>query len=662
MMDKFVVESLVLWAKEYGFDSFRFDIMGHMPKQLLLDSRAAVAAIDPDTYFYGEGWNFGEVASDRLFEQATQANLAGTEIGTFNDRPRDTTRDGALFQESVNLNNQDHIRLGLAGTLKNYVLVDNNGNAKPGSSYAQSSYGEDPADIINYVSKHDGRTLWDHLQLNLPDSMTLADRVRAQNIAATIPLLSQGIPFFQLGGDMLRSKSMDRNSYDAGDWFNAVDYDMNSNNWNVGLPLAGDNQDDWERISALIANAQTAPTANDIQFAHAVFKDMLMIRKASPLFALTTEADVIARVGFHNTGAGQTPGLIVMSIDDGTGVTDLDANNDAIVVVINGTSSAQSTTINTAAGFELHSVQMNSQDATVRTATFEQGSGNGTFMVPALTTAVFVKPQGDAQGDGLKVDPNEVAAPYGDTQIYVRGSLNEWGTDGELTYNGGGIYSYSTVLSAGDYEFKIADADWAVVNLGWDNVDIGSDSIAITGNDTGGNLMFSLTEQANYTFTIDANNLERPTLSLSVANMLINCNALPTVDGYPFSVAGDSGKLFVRGSHSGWGPDEQFALNHKGENRYQAVADFEGDFQFKLASDDGSWTTQLFAADATGALDTSPLQLDNGYSVTYGNSGTDNNQASLPAGKYSFMLTLNEENPAEGNNIGTLTIQQCSAD
>ena len=662
MMDKFVIDSLVLWADAYGFDSFRFDIMGQMPKQLLLDSRAAVQAIDPDTYFYGEGWNFGEVASDRLFEQATQNNLAGTEIGTFNDRPRDTTRDGALFQESVNLNNQDHIRLGLAGTLKNYVLQDNNGNAKPGSSFAQASYGEDPADIINYVSKHDGRTLWDQLQLGLPDGMTLANRVRAQNIAATIPLMSQGIPFFQLGGEMLRSKSMDRNSYDAGDWFNAVDYDMNSSNWNVGLPLAGDNQGDWERIGQLIANAETAPTASEIQFASAVFKEMLMIRKASPLFKLGTEAEVMARVGFHNTGSGQTPGLIVMSIDDGIGQPDLDSANDAIVVVINGTNNAQSQTINTASGFELHSVQMNSADATVRTAMFEQGTGNGTFTVPALTTAVFVKPQGESQGEGLKVNPNEVAPPYGDTPIYVRGLNGNWDPGYEMTYDGAGKYSYSMVLSAGDYEFKIASQDWSTVNLGWDNVDIAMDSVTITGNNTGDNMMFSLTEEANYTFTIDANNTERPTISITMANMLIDCAALPTMDGYPFSVAGDSGKLFVRGSHSEWGPDEQFALNYKGENRYQAVANFEGDFQFKLASDDGSWTTQLFAANDDGAINTAPLQLDNAYSITYGNSGTDNNQSSLPAGKYSFMLTLNEENPAEGNNVGTLMIQQCKAD
>lgn len=32
--------------------------------------------------------------------------------------------------------------------------------------------------------------------------------------------LSQGIPFFHAGDEMLRSKSIDRDSYNSGDWFN----------------------------------------------------------------------------------------------------------------------------------------------------------------------------------------------------------------------------------------------------------------------------------------------------------------------------------------------------------------------------------------------------------------------------------------------------------
>ena len=69
----------------------------------------------------------------------------------------------------------------------------------------------------------------------------MADRVRMQNLGNSLVMLSQGVPFFQAGDDMLRSKDMDRNSYNSGDWFNRLDFTYETNNWGVGLPPA-DNQ------------------------------------------------------------------------------------------------------------------------------------------------------------------------------------------------------------------------------------------------------------------------------------------------------------------------------------------------------------------------------------------------------------------------------------
>ena len=90
------------------------------------------------------------------------------------------------------------------------------------------------------------------------------------------------------------------------------------------------------------------------------------------------------------------------------------------------------------------------------------------------------------------------------------------------------------------------------------------------------------------------------------------------------------------------------------------MADFDGAMQFKIASDDDSWQTQLWAQanDSTG-INGSDLVLGSSYSLAYKNAGTDNNQATLAAGSYSFLLTLDEANPAEGNNVGSLIIQQC---
>ncbi|MCW3172263.1 pullulanase-type alpha-1,6-glucosidase [Shewanella subflava] len=593
MMDKFVTDSMVILAKEYGFDSFRFDVMGHMPKSSILAAREAVQAVDADNYFYGEGWNFGEVADNRLFEQAVQANMAGSEVGTFNDRIREAVRGGALFaseQKDDYLRDQDTLRLSMAGNLQNYVLKDFNGNSAKGSSFSWNSqptaYALDPADSINYVSKHDNETLWDILQYSNNETLSLASRVRVQNIAATIPLMSQGIPFLQMGGDMLRSKSMDRNSYDSGDWFNWVDFTKNTNNWNVGLPLKQDNAAKMAQIIKRSGNPNSAASMSEIEFASNVFNEFLSIRKASPLLRLTTEQDIIDRVGFHNIGKRQTQGVIVMSVDDGNGLADIDPMVDAMVVMVNGSASAQSHTVSTASGFSLHPTLSNSIDTTVQGASFYQGEGEGTFNVPAYTTAVFVKAQGDTQGMGLSANATAGApdvVPFGSTQVFVRGGMNGWGEVDAFTYVGAGEYRVAITLAAGDYEFKIASADWSTVDFGALSSDVAGvdEDVAEPLATKGANMVFSATADATYVFSFDASDKANPVLTV--------------YNEEPF--AGTS--VFVRGGMNGWG--EANELVYLGGSVYQTqISVNAGTHEFKVASAD--WSTVDYGS---GETDTS---------------------------------------------------------
>ena len=160
MAQKLMVDSVVLWAKEYKIDGFRFDLMGHHSKANMLAIRAALddLTVSKDgvdgksIYLYGEGWNFGEVANNALFEQATQGQLGGTGIGTFTDRLRDAVNGGSpvlgdTFQDQGFGNglgtdpngvgtipadqqlaelakDSDLVRLGLAGNLRSYTFPD----------------------------------------------------------------------------------------------------------------------------------------------------------------------------------------------------------------------------------------------------------------------------------------------------------------------------------------------------------------------------------------------------------------------------------------------------------------------------------------------------------------------------------------------------------
>ncbi|MEP4889236.1 MAG: alpha-1,6-glucosidase domain-containing protein [Aliiglaciecola sp.] len=623
MMEKLMKDSLTLWASEYKFDSFRFDIMSQASKDTMVDLFEAVKEVDEDTYFYGEGWT----REDRGYEQANQPNMAGTQIGTYNDRIREAVRQGNVFKreaDNASMSDQDRIKMSLAGTLTDYVLEDFNGVASTTSSIG--GYATDPADIINYVSKHDNETLWDQFQYTLPDDLTLTQRVRAQNVGATLPLMSQGIPFLQMGGDFLRSKSMDRNTYDAGDWFNYVDFTMQTNNWNVGLPLAQNNQDNWDTIHAYFTAPERAASMTEIEFASAIFDEMLSIRAESPLFRLTTAQQIIDRIGFHNIGRRQTNGLIVMSIDDGISDdpdmprADLDPMVDALVVVVNTSYEEQNHTVPTASGFELHSTQMASTDPVVRGAYFTGAEGEGTFTVPALTTAVFVKPQMGAQGGGLSAYATSGApdvVPYGSTTVFVRGAFNGWGESDSMNYVGDGIYEAVIEVAAGAYEFKVASADWSTVDFGSSDqsVTLGDEKTLSRG---GSNLQLTLSEDATLKFVIDASDSEAPVFSVDNEEPFFGTT------------------VFVRGGMNDWSEDNPMAYEVGGI--YTTTMNLSaGSYEFKIASAD--WSTVDYGS---GESDTSIVIGQEKFAAI---SGSNLGLTIIDEGKYSFIFDMS--NPDE---------------
>jgi hypothetical protein len=121
------------------------------------------------------------------------------------------------------------------------------------------------------------------------------------------------------------------------------------------------------------------------------FREMLQIRKSSPLFRLQTAEDIQARLTFQNTGPDQIPGLIVMTIVDIGDLPDIDPNHEMVVALFNASADTVSFTdagFEGWGGLELHPVLAESQDAVVRNASFDPTTG--TFSIPGRTAAVFV--------------------------------------------------------------------------------------------------------------------------------------------------------------------------------------------------------------------------------------------------------------------------------
>ncbi|RBP47061.1 pullulanase-type alpha-1,6-glucosidase [Arenicella xantha] len=421
MMEKLMIDSLLVWAKAYKVDGFRFDIMGHHSKQNILAVRAALDALTmaddgvdgKSIYLYGEGWNFGEVANNARFEQATQLNMAGTGIGSFDDRGRDAIRGGNpfggyrdqgfgtglhtnpngfgddRFSELMVL--ADRTRSSLTGGLKDYAFETHTGEVLSASEIDYSGlptgYTEDPQEQIAYIAAHDNETLLDGIQLKAPASATIADRARMQNFSTSLVMLGQGIPFIHAGQEFLRSKSMDRDSYNSGDWFNAIDWTFNESGWGKGLPIAEKNEDKWSIMAPLLANPDLKPTPWLQYQSSRYFRELLNIRYSSSLFRLRDRDSIVEQVSFMNTGPSQTPGLIVMRLKD-----DSSWWRREVVVLFNG--SNQSIEFGNAEldarYYFLHPTQRWSIDAPTRQSRYQQG----VFSVPAMTTAVFVGHRG----------------------------------------------------------------------------------------------------------------------------------------------------------------------------------------------------------------------------------------------------------------------------
>ncbi len=428
MAERLMVDAVVLWARHYRVDGFRFDLMGHHSVDTMLAVRAALDELTVDRdgvdgrsiYLYGEGWDFGEVAGNALFRQATQGQLDGTGIGTFSDRLRDAVRGGGYHdpdpraqgfgtglagdsteagappgQRAIRLERAvDLVQLGLAGNLAAYrfrsaatgLVVS---GAEVPYGWAAAGYAAQPAEVVTYVDAHDNETLWDCLTLKLPADLPMADRIRMNTLCLATTALAQTPSFWHAGADLLRSKSLDRNSYDSGDWFNRLDWSGQDNGFGRGLPPAGDNLDHWRFQRPLLEDPRLKPTAEQVRLAAALAQDLLRIRFSTNLFRLGSAELICAKVRFPASGTEhQIPGVIVMHIDDRYAAP-VDPALLGVLVVLNPTPGRVRQVVPGLAGAELRLVpeQARGSDPVVRETLWDKAGG--VLGVPPRTVAVL---------------------------------------------------------------------------------------------------------------------------------------------------------------------------------------------------------------------------------------------------------------------------------
>lgn len=283
MVRKFIIESVVYWATEYHIDGFRFDLMGIHDIETMNMIREALDEIDPSIIIYGEGWTGGSSTLDESL-RAVKANAGELDdrIAVFSDDIRDGLK-GNVFNDSAigfltgSLTNKADIMFGIVASTE-HPQVNYDALTKGGGE----AWADEPTQTINYASAHDNLTLWDKIATS-NGTETVENRKNMNKLSAAIILTSQGIPFFQAGEEMLRSKpkaggGFDENSYKSSDATNSI-------KWN---------------------NLSSVPEIVDY------YEGLIAFRKAHSALRMTTTEDIASHLKFIE---GTAENVIAYTID-----------------------------------------------------------------------------------------------------------------------------------------------------------------------------------------------------------------------------------------------------------------------------------------------------------------------------------------------------------
>jgi pullulanase len=215
MVRKLIVDACTYYAREFGVDGFRYDIMGLIDVETIKIIRNRLWQFKPDFMFYGEGWQMGDEQTQRI-NMASFTNAFDLEgVGFFNDWYRDIVRGttfdhdmlprGYLLNEVKHRANFEFLFLGSAidRLLKRRFI--------------------NPTQSINFVECHDNGTIYDKLEVALP-AETHEQRLERVKLFNAVVMTSFGVPFIHMGQEIGLSKKGHQNTYKAGDAYNKMDY------------------------------------------------------------------------------------------------------------------------------------------------------------------------------------------------------------------------------------------------------------------------------------------------------------------------------------------------------------------------------------------------------------------------------------------------------
>lgn len=334
MMRKYIVDSVKYWAKEYGIDGFRFDLMGLIDLETMKEVREAVYAIDPNSIILGEGWDMSQLPYGNRTIQPNAYKLAENNgVAFFNDS----------FRDAVKGQGDDGVTGFVSGNrYSDNLVMQNLYGCQPGNASCTGRRYANAGQTVQYVEAHDNLNLYDKLKKSLPNE-TEENLKKRVMLANSLVMFAHGMPFFELGQEFLRSKNGNANSYNAGDGDNSVKWD-----------LVNKNSDAVEYFKELIKLRNEIPALRDSEYSD-VNKNMHWIKSS-----------------------------------DGINAFSVDSNNKTYVFIFNANSSES--TVNIGKGkYRVRIADGKANSDEVSKCPEITVDDNGNYKVSALSTAVLVK-------------------------------------------------------------------------------------------------------------------------------------------------------------------------------------------------------------------------------------------------------------------------------
>ncbi|MBL6990391.1 MAG: hypothetical protein ISR65_11455 [Bacteriovoracaceae bacterium] len=205
MVKRLIIDSLKYYCTEFHVNGFRFDLMSFLDHQTMKEIRAELG---DDVILYGEGWDLTDLPRQ---EATTKINFPpNISLGIFNDTTRDSlignAKERGFVQGQYNLGAK--VRSGIIAGIKNYS-ADYNGDGHTDVLLDKELYhlfALEPSNTINYVSCHDGFTLWDKINYTIHTEIHF--RKKLIKLALAMLLTSQGKVVLEGGVEIGRSKPL----------------------------------------------------------------------------------------------------------------------------------------------------------------------------------------------------------------------------------------------------------------------------------------------------------------------------------------------------------------------------------------------------------------------------------------------------------------------